>query len=130
MLAISQLRPGNWLFDLQQGCYCSVVEVKQGVVIVNSFSNPRYQPLISQLGGIKIISDNLTLGGFAPGAGNFYECKVDDKYIVIVPGGTYDYKWLVDGKLLTEVYYIHEWQNAFEDCTGKKLDINLYGAKQ
>jgi hypothetical protein len=129
MLDSTQLRPGNWLYDSQHGCYCTVSEVNHRVLRVERYPDLLYEPNLFKLSGIVILRDNLSLARFEPGKGNFHERTVGDRHMVVAPSGAAAYRWIVNEEFVKEIRYMHELQNSFEDTTGQLLELNMYGAK-
>lgn len=158
MVEPALLRPGNWLHDRPVGCYCVITEVRRDGLRAERFQVSMYKPTQFDLFGIGIIPSNLTLMGFTPGSGGWSERCVKrasgedviaeggkiamgavdcvspasaggGMHLVVADNNDGTFGWWVNEVYVCSFRYVHDLQNAFEDATGEKLEINMFGAK-
>ena len=121
------LRPGNWLFDTVGGHYC-VVRLNSQKLVVESLAQGNYEPVLFKLKGIPIKRDNLSLAPFHP-RDSIYERTENGIHLVLAPLPNGFYKWWVNEAFIADIDDFHVLQNAFEDATGKLLELNLFGSR-
>ncbi len=126
MRPIATIRPGNWLWDINNERYITVVEATDPVKVQSLLDIFCLKP--DDISHLRISDFTETEMGFVDSEKGWVRIskvgqtiqliEAEEGYIVRSPQSETDCIWLID-----------QLQNGYKDLTGEELEIGLVGSK-